>query len=51
MTGLIWVECPSLAGCASQGETTEEALTMIKDAIEGHLEVATEKGKKRKAVA
>ena len=49
--GGFWVECPSLAGCASQGETTEEALAMIKDAIEGHLEVEAEKGKKRKAVA
>lgn len=49
--GGFWVECPPLAGCASQGETTEEALAMIKDAIEGHLEVEAEKGKKRKAVA
>lgn len=49
--GGFWVECPSLAGCASQGETTEEALAMIKDAIEGHIEVEAEKGKKRKAVA
>src|SRR3990167_1492821 len=49
--GGFWVECPSLAGCASQGETTEEALAMIKDAIEGHLEVEAEKCKKRKAVA
>lgn len=37
--GGFWVECPFLEGCASQGETTEEALAMIKDAIEGHLEV------------
>jgi len=49
--GGFWVECPSLPGCASQGETVEEALAMIKDAIEGHLEVEAEKGKKRKAVA
>ncbi len=49
--GGFWVECPSLPGCASQGETVEEALAMIKDAIEGHLEVETERGKKRKAVA
>ena len=34
-----WVECPSLSGCASQGDTVEEALEMIKDAIKGHLEV------------
>lgn len=49
--GGFWVECPSLPGCASQGETVEEALMMIEDAIEGHIEVEAEKGKKRKAVA
>ncbi len=45
------MECPSLPGCASQGETIEEALAMIKDAIEGHLEVEAEKGKRKKAAA
>ncbi len=49
--GGFWIECPKLSGCASQGETVEEALAMIKDAIEGHLEIEAEKGKKRKAVA
>lgn len=49
--GGFWVECPKLSGCASQGDTVEEALAMIKDAIEGHLEVETEKGKKGKAAA
>ncbi len=49
--GGFWVECPSLAGCASQGDTVEEALAMIKDAVEGHLEVEAEKGKKGKAAA
>jgi len=29
---------PGLAGCVSQGETREEALAMIKEAIEGYLE-------------
>jgi antitoxin HicB len=29
---------PGLPGCASQGETREEALAMIKEAIEGYLE-------------
>lgn len=43
--GGFWVECPALSGCASQGETVEEALAMIKDAIEGHLEVEAEKKK------
>lgn len=48
--GGYWVECPGLPGCVSQGETVEEALDMIKDAIRGHL-AATDKGlRRRKAV-
>lgn len=47
--GGFWVECPALPGCASQGDTVEEALAMIKDAIEGHLEVAVGKLKKASA--
>jgi antitoxin HicB len=31
------VSCPSLPGCHSQGETREEALKIIQDAIEGYL--------------
>ena len=49
--GGFWVECPSLPGCASQGDTVEEALQMISDAIEGHLEVIAEKGMKKKVIA
>jgi len=29
-----WVECPELRGCSSQGDSVEEALDMIKDALE-----------------
>lgn len=47
--GGYWVECPSLPGCSSQGDTVEEALEMVKDAIKGHLEVVAEKKKKRAA--
>ncbi|RJQ55735.1 MAG: MerR family transcriptional regulator [Nitrospiraceae bacterium] len=47
--GGFWIDCPSLPGCASQGETIEEALEMIKDSIEGHLEVAEKKKKVKKA--
>lgn len=31
------VSCPALPGCVTQGETREEALAMIKDAIEGYI--------------
>jgi len=47
--GGYWIECPSLPGCASQGDTVEEALNMIKDAIEGHLEVLEEQREAKKA--
>jgi predicted RNase H-like HicB family nuclease len=51
--GGYWVECPELPGCSSQGDSVEEALDMIKDAIKGHLEVEVElkkeKSLKRKA--
>jgi len=51
--GGYWVECPELPGCSSQGDSLEEALDMIKDAIRGHLEVEEglnkEKGSKAKA--
>ena len=33
----VW--CPSLPGCASQGETEAEALENIKDAIREYLSV------------
>jgi predicted RNase H-like HicB family nuclease len=38
------VACPSIPGCVSQGETREEALESIKDAIEGCLLVRAERG-------
>ena len=31
-------ECPAIPGCISEGETVEEALANIKEAIEGCLE-------------
>lgn len=40
--GGYWVECPELPGCSSQGDSIEEALDMIKDAIKGHLDVEEE---------
>ena len=33
-----WVaECPSLPGCISQGKTKQEAITNIREAIEGYI--------------
>jgi predicted RNase H-like HicB family nuclease len=33
-----WVaECPSLPGCVSQGKTKDEAVTNIREAIEGYI--------------
>ena len=40
--GGYWVECPELPGCSSQGDSVEEALDMIRDAIKGHVEVQEE---------
>ena len=41
----VWiVECPSIPGCVSQGNTKEEALENIKEAISLCLEVRAEKG-------
>ena len=35
----FWVaEVPSLPGCISQGNTREQALTNIRDAIQGYIE-------------
>ncbi|HEX7575906.1 MAG TPA: type II toxin-antitoxin system HicB family antitoxin [Candidatus Methanoperedens sp.] len=36
------VSCPSLPGCFSQGDTKEEALENIKEAIQACLESLTE---------
>lgn len=36
--GAFVAECPSLPGCISQGNTREEALTNIRDAMVGYLE-------------
>lgn len=37
-------EVPSLPGCLTQGETKEEALENIKDAIQGYIAVLEEDG-------
>lgn len=33
------VSVPALPGCATQGETFEEAVRMVKDAIQGYITV------------
>ncbi len=38
------VECPSLPGCVSQGETREEAVQNIKEAIGGYIAALEEDG-------
>jgi predicted RNase H-like HicB family nuclease len=41
----VWVvECPSIPGCVSQGQTKQEALENIKDAIAACLQVRAERG-------
>lgn len=40
-----WIaECPSIPGCVSQGQTKEEALTNVREAIVLCLEARAEKG-------
>lgn len=38
------VECPSLPGCVSQGETREAAVQNIKEAIHGYIAALEEDG-------
>ena len=41
----VWVaECPAIPGCISQGNTREEAVEIIKDAIKSCLIVRAERG-------
>ncbi len=44
MDGGFVVECLEIPGCISEGETEEEALANIREAIELCLEVRREKG-------
>jgi predicted RNase H-like HicB family nuclease len=40
-----WVaECPSLPGCISQGQTKEEAVSNIREAIQGYIEALDDDG-------
>lgn len=43
--GGYWGEVPSLPGCYSQGETVDELLANLREAIAGALEVLQEEGR------
>ena len=42
--GMLVAECPAIPGCVSQGKTEEEALTNIREAIQGCLESRAKAG-------
>ncbi len=42
--GGFWAEVPALAGCYTQGESIDEVLTNVVDAIETHLDAMREDG-------
>ncbi|HOX37878.1 MAG TPA: type II toxin-antitoxin system HicB family antitoxin [Candidatus Brocadiia bacterium] len=43
-TGMIVAECPAIPGCISQGETEEEALKNISEAIQACIEARAANG-------
>lgn len=43
--GGYWAEVPAIPGCATQGETFEELLKNLYEAVEGCLSVDVEKPK------
>ncbi|VXD23012.1 conserved hypothetical protein [Planktothrix serta PCC 8927] len=45
--GGYWAEVPALPGCVTQGETWEEVMENLQEAIEGWLEVANETQKEK----
>lgn len=42
--GGYWAEVPALPGCYSQGETVDQLLENVREAIAGVLEVMQEQG-------
>ena len=44
--GGFWAEVPSIPGCATQGETFEELLTNLYEAVEGCLSVSIDQDSK-----
>jgi predicted RNase H-like HicB family nuclease len=45
--GGFWAEVPAIPGCATQGDTFEELLENLYEAVEGCLSVDVGKPKKR----
>lgn len=43
--GGFWAEVPALPGCYSQGETVDEVMENVREAIAGVLEVMKEQGR------
>ena len=41
--GGFWAEVPALPGCVSEGDTFEETVANIREAMEGWLDVAAER--------
>ena len=44
-SGGFWGEVPALPGCYSQGETMDELLANLREAIAGVLEIMREEGR------
>lgn len=44
--GGYWAEVPTSPGCYSQGETIEETMKSVREAIEAHIGILVEDGKK-----
>lgn len=42
--GGFWAEVPAIPGCATEGDTLEELLANVREAIEGCLAVEVEPG-------
>jgi len=43
--GGYWAEVPALPGCATQGETMDELMANLRDAVQGCLSVDVEPAK------
>ena len=48
--GGYWAEVPALPGCVTEGDTWEELIDNIKEAVEGCLEVIAERNTENQAI-